>query len=71
VLIRSTLGGTLRPLKFPKRLRYKGKGKVLAVIYKRPAHPPYRLYWRATTLNEAGQSQRKSHTKDFATYSET
>jgi integrase len=63
-------GESEEAVKFPKRLRYKGKGKVLATIYKRPAHPPYRLYWRATTLNEAGQSTRKSHTKDFATYSE-
>jgi len=31
-------------VKFPKRLRHRGKGKVLATIYKTPAG--YRLYWR-------------------------
>jgi integrase len=31
-------------VKFPKRLRHRGKGKVLATIYKMPAG--YRLYWR-------------------------
>jgi hypothetical protein len=30
--------------KFPMKLRHKGKGKVLAIIYKRPK--AYRLYWR-------------------------
>jgi len=31
-------------VKFPKRLRHRGKGKVLATIYKMPSG--YRLYWR-------------------------
>jgi chemotaxis response regulator CheB len=33
-------------VKFPKRLRHNGRGKVRATIYKRPAHPQFRLYWR-------------------------
>ena len=52
-------------LKFPKRLRHNGRGKVLATIYKRPEHPQYRLYWRARVDGKA-----RSRMKDFAAYSE-
>jgi integrase len=48
---------------FPKRLRYKGKGKVLATIYKRPHC--YQLYWRQRDAH----SKLKSWFKDFTTYS--
>jgi len=49
-------------VKFPKRLRHRGKGKVLATIYKRPDF--YRLYWRARV-----DGKPRSRMKDFATYS--
>jgi integrase len=49
-------------VKFPKRLRYRGKGKVLATIYKRKNC--YRLYWRARV-----EGKPKSLFKDFAGYS--
>src|SRR6516162_546565 len=48
-------------VKFPKRLRHNGKGRVLATIYKRPHG--YVLYWRARVDGKA-----KSHFKDFTTY---
>jgi len=51
-----------RDVKFPKRLRHRGKGKVLATIYKRPDF--YRLYWRARV-----DGKPKSQMKDFPTYS--
>ena len=49
-------------MKFPKRLRHRGKGKVLATIYKLP--DGYRLYWR-----ERVDGKPKSQMKDFSTYS--
>jgi len=49
-------------VKFPKRLRYRGKGKVLATIYKRP--DCYRLYWRARV-----DGKPRSNFKDFPNYS--
>ena len=49
-------------VKFPKRLRYRGKGKVLATIYRRP--DCYRLYWRARV-----DGKPRSQFKDFQTYS--
>lgn len=52
-------------LKFPKRLRHNGRGKVLATIYKRPQHPQYRLYWCARVDGKA-----RSRMKNFAAYSE-
>jgi integrase len=51
-------------VKFPKRLRHKGKGKVLATIYKRP-DGSYRLYWRARV-----DGRPKSLMKDYGTYAE-
>jgi integrase len=48
-------------VKFPKRLRYKGKGKVLATIYKRP--DCYRVYWRARV-----DGKPKSLFKEFTSY---
>ena len=50
-------------MKFPKRLRHRGKGKVLATIYRLP--DGYRLYWR-----ERVDGKPKSRMKDFSTYSE-
>ena len=38
-------GESEQDVKFPKRLRHNGKGRVLATIYKRPGG--YRIYWRA------------------------
>ena len=38
-------GESEQDVKFPKRLRHNGKGRVLATIYKRP--DGYRIYWRA------------------------
>ena len=49
-------------VKFPKRLRHRGKGKVLATIYRRP--DCYRLYWRARV-----DGKPRSRFKDFPTYS--
>src|SRR5258708_7495120 len=50
-------------VKFPKRLRNRGKGKVLATIYRRS--DCYRLYWRTRV-----DGKPVSRFKDFATYSE-
>ena len=50
-------------VKYPKRLRHRGKGKVLATIYKRPDF--YRLYWRARA-----DGKPRSQFQDFPTYSE-
>jgi integrase len=50
-------------VKFPKRLRHRGKGKVLATIYKRPKG--YCLYWRARV-----DGKPKSRMKDFKSYAE-
>jgi integrase len=50
-------------VKFPKRLRHRGRGRVLATIYKRP--DGYRLYWRARV-----DGKRRSLMKDFPSYSE-
>jgi integrase len=50
-------------VKFPKKLRHRGKGKVLATIYRLP--DGYRLYWR-----ERVDGKPKSRMKDFSTYSE-
>jgi hypothetical protein len=46
-------------VKFPKRLRHRGNGKVLATIYKQP--DCYRLYWR-----ERVDGKPKSRMKDFS-----
>ena len=52
-------------LKFPKKLRHKGRGKVWATIYKRPDQPqPYRLYWRVRV-----DGKPVSRMRDFDTYS--
>ena len=52
-------------VKFPKRLRYKGKGRVLATIYKRPGQPqPYRLYWRMRV-----DGKPRSRMQEFTHYS--
>jgi integrase len=52
-------------VKFPKRLRHNGKGKVLATIYgKQPGRPYYRLYWRARDAS----GKPRSHMVDFPTY---
>jgi integrase len=56
-------GESEQNVKFPKRLRHRGKGKVLATIYKRP--DGYRLYWRA----RAADGMRKSYMQDCSTYS--
>jgi integrase len=53
---------TEQDVKFPKRLRYRGKGRVLGTIYKRPEG--YRLYWRARV-----DGKPRSRFKDFPTYS--
>jgi len=50
-------------VKFPKRLRHRGKGKVLATIYKLPNS--YRLYWRARVDGKA-----KSRMRDYKSYAE-
>jgi integrase len=50
-------------VKYPKRLRLRGKGKVWATIYKRP--DCYRLYWRARV-----DGRPRSMFKDFGSYSE-
>src|SRR5262249_14304108 len=52
-------------VKFPKRLRYRDRGKPLATIYKRPGQSqPYRLYWRARV-----DGKPRTHFRDFSTYS--
>jgi hypothetical protein len=50
-------------VKYPKRLRRQGKGKVWATIYKRPNC--YRLYWRARV-----DGKPRSMFKDFGACSE-
>ena len=50
-------------VKYPKRLRHNGKGRVLATIYKRP--DCYRLYWRARVSGKP-----RSMSKDFPNYTE-
>jgi integrase len=50
-------------VKFPKRLRHNGKGRVLATIYKR--RKGYRLYWRTRV-----DGKPRSRFKDFPKYSE-
>jgi integrase len=50
-------------VKFPKRLRHNGKGRVLATIYKR--QKGYRLYWRTRV-----DGKPRSRFKDFPKYSE-
>jgi integrase len=49
-------------VKFPKRLKHRGKGKVLATIYRRS--DGYRVYWRARV-----DGKPRSRMKDFASYS--
>src|SRR6267142_532437 len=51
-------------VKFPKRLRYRGKGKVLCTIYKRA--DCYRVYWRARV-----DGKPVSRFKDFGAYAES
>lgn len=52
-------------VKFPKRLRYNGRGRVLATIYNRPDEAqPFRLYWR---VRENGKP--RSRMRDFSSYS--
>ena len=51
-------------MKFPKRLRFRGKGKVLATIYKRA--DCYRVYWRARV-----DGKPVSRFKDFSAYAES
>jgi integrase len=47
------------------KLRYKGRGKALATIYRRPNQAqPYRLYWRARV-----DGKPRSRFADFTTYS--
>ena len=48
-------------MKFPKRLRHRDKGKVLATIYRRP--DCYRVYWRARV-----DGKPQSRMKDLASY---
>ncbi len=50
-------------VKYPKRLRHHGKGRVLATIYKRPNC--YRVYWRARV-----DGKPRSQFQDFSTYAE-
>ena len=50
-------------MKFPKKLRHNGKGRVWATIYKRPNF--YRLYWRQRV-----DGKPRSMFKDFPNYSE-
>jgi integrase len=49
---------------FPKRLRHRGKGRVLVTIYKRPGS--YRVYWRARVYGKP-----VSRFKDFPNYTES
>jgi integrase len=51
-------------VKFPKKLRYKKRGRPLATIYRRP--DCYRLYWRVRQADGKPSSQFK----DFSTYTE-
>jgi integrase len=52
-------------VKFPKRLRYRDRGKILATIYKSD-HPsqPYTLYWRVRV-----DGKPRSRFKSFSNYS--
>jgi len=51
-------------MKFPKRLRYKGKGRVLATIYKNDhLTQPYTLYWRVRI-----DGKPRTRLKAFSTY---
>ena len=50
-------------VKFPKRLRHRGRGKVRAAIYKRA--DGFRLYWRTRVDGEP-----VSRMRDFSTDSE-
>jgi len=53
-------------VKFPKKLRHRGKGKVWATIYKTDhATQPYMLYWRVRV-----EGKPRSQSKRFSTYSE-
>jgi integrase len=61
--ISTGLGESERDVKFPKRLRHRGKGDVLATIYKRP--DSYRLYWRTRV-----DGKPVSRMKDFSTYAQ-
>lgn len=51
-------------MKFPKKLRHNGKGRVLATIYKRPNS--YRLYWRV----RGADGKPRSRFKDFVRYAD-
>jgi hypothetical protein len=54
-------------VKFPKRLRFKGKGAVFVTIYRNDnASRPYNVYWREPHP-ETGKP--RSNLKSFATYS--
>jgi len=54
-------GESERNMRFPIRLRYKGKGKVLVVLYRR--RDGYRVYWRY-----GPKKARQSRAKDFVHY---
>jgi hypothetical protein len=57
---------TDQDVKFPKKLRFNGKGKVLATIYcKEAGRPYYRLYWRVRDAN----GKPRSCMQDCPTYS--
>lgn len=49
-------------VKFPKKLRYRGKGRALARIYKRP--DGYRLYWR----QRGTDGKARSFFRDYIRY---
>jgi hypothetical protein len=55
-------------VKFPKKLRHRGKGKVLATIYRLP--DGYRLYWRARVLGVDGKLKPKSRMRLFKRYAD-
>ena len=55
-------------MKFPKKLRHRGKGKVLATIYRLP--DGYRLYWRARVLGVDGKLKPKSRMRLFKRYAD-
>jgi hypothetical protein len=52
-------------MKFPRRLRHKGQGKVWARIYKSKNTGRFVLYWRADV-----NGKRKQLLKEFRLYSE-
>jgi integrase len=56
-----------RKLKFPKLLRFKGRGRVLARIYKGKNTQPYNVYWRERHP-ETGKP--RSNFKNFGGYIE-